>query len=386
MMKNNFIKGIGMTTFGVHSKPSHLLAYDAVYPALEDADMSMNDIDAIVVSNLEWFYSSERQRHMASQLSALLKTRIPIIRAPGACAGGGNALWIANKLLKNDANLNNILVLGVEKLMETTFNSEAILDEFMMAFESKWEQAEGIHAPCQAALTAQAYFNKFPDASTNDLDLIAFKNHSNGARNPNALFYGRKVSLEEIKNAPIIASPLKLFDCSISADGAAAAVLSRDKAGVELIASANYSDSSSPFERGDMSTWETTVLSAKEAFSQCGLEPWDMDFYEIHDAFSIVELISYEDLGLAKKGEGAKLIRDKVVCLDGKMPVNPSGGLKAKGHPVSATGLGMVYEIVNQMRGGAGERQVSNVRKAFAHNIGGTGGVTTANIFKRVGG
>ncbi len=370
---HNYIKGVGAIPYGVCAKQSHLLAYDVAYDALNDADLNMNDIDAVVVSNLEWFYSSERQRHMASLLAATLKTRVPIIRLPAACAGGGTAFWTANKLMKNDSNFNNILVIGVEKLMETTRNSEAVTEEFMMAMESRWEQLEGINVPCSAALIAQAYLKKFPDTTMDDLALISFKNHTNGFSNPLAFFYGKKISLEQIKNSPIAASPLRVFDCSIVCDGAAACVLSRDKTDIKLIGTDYCVDFIAPFERKDMVSWEINTITAKNALEQADLEPWDIDFVELHDAFTIIELMAYEDLGFAKKGEGAELIRNGIVNIDGKLPVNPSGGLKAKGHPVSATGLGMIYEIVNQMRGKCGDRQLSKTRTALAHKVGGIG-------------
>lgn len=382
MKTDVFVKGVGSLPSRPYDKPSHLLAYDAVLKCLEDADMNMGDIDALVVSNLEWFYSSEKQRHMASQLSSTLKTHIPIIRIPLACAGGGAALWTANRLLQND-DFNNVIALGVEKLMESTFNSEKILDEFTMAFESRWEQQEGINAPCSSAFVADAYLRKFPDTTMDDLALIAFKNHFNGFLNPYSAFYKKKITLEQIKNSPIACSPLRVFDCSFSCDGAAACLLTKDHTDIKLIGSSLASDSLSVFERDDPTQWDATVISSKEAYKEAGLGPSDIDFIEIHDAFTIVELISYEDLGFARKGEGAKLIRDGTVNINGKQPINASGGLKAKGHPVSATGLNQVFEIVKQMRGLCDDRQLSRTNIGLAHNIGGAGGNVVCNILKK---
>ncbi len=365
-----------MTKFGVSDKFSHQLAYDACLEALNNADMSFNKIDAVVCSTLEWFFSIEKQRHFAGMLSSMFRTNKPIIRVPDGCAGGGHALWVANQL-----GYDNVLVVGVEKLM--TCKSDAILDEFMMAMDSRWEQPEGIIAPSSAALAAVAYINKFPDTTTDDLALIAYKNHSNGFLNPKARFYNKKVTLDDIKNSKVVASPLRVMDCSISVDGAAAAVLSKDKSDIKIAGSDLCTDRVAPFEREDLTAWDATSVSAKGAFKQAGLEPSDIDFAELHDAFTIVELMGYEDLGFAKKGEGAKLIRDGYVNLDGKMPVNSSGGLKAKGHPPSATGLAQIYEIVNQMRNEAGERQITNNKIALAHNIGGVGGTATNHILRK---
>ncbi|MFH1641848.1 MAG: thiolase family protein [Nanoarchaeota archaeon] len=380
-----FIKGVGAIPYGIYDKKSHLLAYDAIMNCLADADISLNKIDAIVCSTLEWFYTGEYQRHFASLLSGTLKTNIPIIRVPGACAGGGTALWTAKELMKN-SEFNNVLVVGAEKLHGHTRNSEKVVEEFMMAMESRWEQAEGVNAVCSAALVANEYFQKFPEASPDDLALINFKNHLNGSLNPNAFFYNKKISMEQIKNAPIIADPLTKFDCSISVDGAAACILTKDKTNIKIIGSGHIADYLPPFERETTSTWYSGVISSKEAYKEAGIEPSDIDFAEIHDAFSIVELISYEDLGFCRKGEGFKLVRDGHFNFDGKMPVNVSGGLKAKGHPVSATGLGMVFEAVNQLRNRCGVRQINKPKTALVHNIGGTGCTTVCNIIKKIGG
>jgi len=374
-----FIKGVGMTKFGISDKLSHQLAYEASMKAINDADVSFNKIDAVVCATIEWFFSIEKQRHFAGMLSSMFKTNKPIIRVPAGCAGGGHALWVANQL-----GYDNVLVVGVEKLM--TCKSESITDEFMMAMESRWEQPEGINAPASAALVAGAYLNKFPDTTTDDLALIAHKNHSNGFLNPKARFYNKKVTLDDIKNSKVVASPLRVMDCSISVDGAAAVVLTKDKSDIEIVGSDLCTDRVAPFESNDPLTWEATAISAKGAFNQAGITNADIDFVELHDAFSIVELISYEDLGFAKKGEGAKLIRDGYVNLDGRMPVNASGGLKAKGHPPSATGLSQIYEIAKQMRNEAGDRQITNTNVALAHNIGGVGGTVTCHILKKVGG
>jgi len=344
-----FIKGVGSIPYKFYDKKSHLLAYDAVMETLDDADMSMKDIGAIVCSSIELFYTGEFQRHFASLLSATLKTRIPIIRNPAACAGGGTALWTAKRIMEN-SEFNNVLVVGAEKLMGHTRNSEMVIDDFSMAMESKWEQTEGVNAVNSAALVANEYFQRFPKANTDDLALIAFKNHSNGFLNPNAFFFNKKVSLEKIKNSPIVSSPLRRFDCSFSVDGSAACILTKDKTDIEVIGSGNSADYLPPFEREFCSTWDASTMSSKQAFKEAGINISDIDFAEIHDAFTIVELISYEDLGFCKKGEAYKLIRDGYFNVDGKVPVNVSGGLKSKGHPVSATGLGMVYEVVKQLR------------------------------------
>ena len=368
-----------MTKFGISDKFSHTLAYEAALDALQDADMSFNKIDAIVCSTLEWFFSIEKQRHFAGMLSSIFRTNKPIIRVPGACAGGGTALWVANQL-----GYDNVLVVGAEKLM--TCKSEAITDEFMMAAESKWEQIEGLNFPSQNALVAQEYMQKYPETTTDHLALIAFKNHSNALLNPKARFYGQKVTLEQIKNSPMVSTPLRLYDCSISVDGAAACIITKDKTDINIVGSDSCTDYLPTFEREDNTRWDAAVITSKNVYKQAAVEPSDIDVAEVHDAFSIVELIGYGDLGFAERGKAYKKIEDGFFNLDGKLPVNTSGGLKAKGHPVSATGLGQIYELTKQLRNEAGDRQVPNPKIALAHNIGGAGGTITCHILRKMGG
>jgi acetyl-CoA C-acetyltransferase len=273
---------------------------------------------------------------------------------------------------------------GAEKLM--TCKTESITDEFMMAAESKWEQQEGLNFPSQNALVAQEYLLKYPDTTTEHLAKIAFKNHSNALLNPKAKFFGKKISLEEIRSAPIVASPLKLYDCSISVDGSSACVLSKEKTDIEIIGSDLCTDYLPTFERQDNTTWDASTITAKNVYNQAGISASDIDVAELHDAFTSVELIAYEDMGFAKPGEAYKKIDSGFFELDGKLPVNPCGGLKAKGHPVSATGLAQIYELVKQLRNLADDRQVTSPKYGLAQNIGGAGGTIACHILKRIGG
>ncbi|MBI2101941.1 thiolase family protein [Candidatus Woesearchaeota archaeon] len=221
-------------------------------------------------------------------------------------------------------------------------------------------------------------------ATTDDFALVALKNHENAYLNPKARFYKRRVTLKQIRKSPIVASPLRLFDCSLSVNGAAAAIITKEKADIEIAGSGFYVDRLSAFESEDMTTWQATKLAAEEAYKQAGAAPDDIDVAELHDAFTPVEIISYEDLGFCKKGEGKNLIRKGKVSLNGELPVNTSGGLKAKGHPISATGIAQIYELVKQLRRDAGERQVSNANIALAQNIGGAGSSISVHILKKV--
>jgi len=367
-----------MTKFGVEDKSTQEMVYEAALEALDEADMSIDDINAVVISNEDTRNNGERQRLVPSVIASILKVKMPMIRVPAVCGGGGAALWTALKL-----NYDNVLVIGAEKLAST--NTAKLTDDILMAAEHIWEQSEGLIFPAQNALVAQQHMIKY-GTTTDDFALVALKNHENAFLNPKARFYGKKVELKEIKKSPIVASPLRLFDCSLSVNGAAACILSKDKTDIKISGSSLYTDRMPAFENEDMTTWNASVKSAEEAYKQAGISAKDIDFAEVHDAFTPVEIISYEDLGFCEKGKGAELIRNGATKLGGKMPVNTSGGLKAKGHPISATGISQIYEIVKQMRNECGERQVKNNRRALAQNIGGAGSTVSVHILERVGG
>lgn len=381
-MRQAFIKGVGMTKFDYSQKPWWYFAYEAAIEALEETKMKISQIDCIVFTGTESAEGkSEHQTHKASLLSDLFKTHVPIINVPAVCAGGGVAFWTALRLL-NNSEFKNILVLAGEKLVD---NDSIVTTHWIAsAIERFIEQTEGLNFPAQNALIWQLYSQKY-GATHEDLALISFKNHQNATKNPKAYFYKRSVSLESIKSASEIASPFTIYDCSLSVNGGAAVILTKEKTDIQVVGSAMAIDYLLAFTREDSTHFIATQIAAKKAFEEAKLKPSDIQVAEIHDAFTSVELISYEDLGFAEIGKGAELIRKGIVNLDGKLPVNPSGGLKARGHPISPTGLAQIYEVVNQLRGKCGERQVKPIpENGLCHNIGGAGGSITVHILKKV--
>ncbi|MBU4298596.1 thiolase family protein, partial [Patescibacteria group bacterium] len=374
-----FIKGVGMTKFDYTQKPWWSFAFEAATEALEDAKMKISDIEAIVLTTMSSSDGvSEHQTHKTSLISDLFKTNVPIIETPSVCSGGGVAFWTANHL----KGFKHILVLSGEKLVDN--KSEAITHLILSAAERVLEQTEGMLFPVQNALVWQQYAQKY-GATMDDLALIAYKNHQNAALNPKAYYYKRPVSLEQIKNSPVVASPFRVFDCSLSVNGGAAVIISQEKTAargeprqgrdIEVAGSGFATDELLTFGRDDITHFKATRLAAEKAYQEARVNPQDINVAEVHDAFTSIELFSYEDLGLAKVGQGSKLIRSGKLNLNGELPVNTSGGLKAKGHPISVTGLAQVYEITNQLRGKCGERQVKPLPKiGLCHNIGGTGG------------
>jgi len=375
-----FIKGVGMTKFDYSQKPWWKFAYEAAMEALEDCKMKISEIDCIVFTGIESAEGeSEHQTHKASLLSDLFKTHVPIINVPAVCAGGGVAFWTALRLLKE---FENILVLAGEKLVD---NITPITTHWIAsAIEREIEQTEGLNFPVQNALVWDLYKEKF-GATHEDLELIAFKNHQNATLNEKAYFYKRPIPLEKIKSAPKIAGEFTMYDCSLSVNGGAAVILSREKTDIQVIGSSLATDYLLTFLREEPWHFKATEIAAKKAYQMAKIKPKDVQVAEVHDAFTSVELFSYEDLGFAERGKGAELIRNGIVNLDGKLPVNPSGGLKARGHPISPTGLAQIYEVVNQMRGKCKERQIKPIPKiGLCHNVGGAGGSVTVHILKKV--
>jgi len=292
-----YLKGAGMTKFDVDQRASYERVYECVNEALESGNTGFEDIDTIFISNGEAESNGERQRHTGPMLSSIFQRKMPILNVPAGCGGGGAALWNAiNFQKKND--VKNVLIIGFEKLVANI--SEKITDEMFMGGERIYEQTEGMVFPAQNALVAQQYILKY-DATLEDFALVALKNHENAFINPKARFYKKKVTLDMIKNSPTVASPLRLFDCSIPSNGAAAAIISSDKTQIELAGSGLSTSNLTSFEREDMTSWDSTINAAKTAYGQANVTPKDIDIAEIHDAFTPVELISYEDLGFCKK-------------------------------------------------------------------------------------
>jgi acetyl-CoA C-acetyltransferase len=375
-----YIKGVGMTKFDYAQKFWWQFAYEAALDALENAKMKISDIDAILLSAISSAAGpeSEHQVHKASMLSDVFKTNVPIVEVPAVCAGGGVAFWLASHLI---SNFKNILVLSGERLVESI--TEVTTDRILAASERILEQPEGLIFPVQKAMVWQQYMQKY-GGTMDDLALVALKNHQNAVSNPKAYFYQRPVSLEEIKNSPVIASPFRLYDCSLSINGGAAVIISQEKTDVELVGVGFATDYMLASLRKDMAHYLATQMAAKNAYEQAGISPEDVDVAEVHDAFTSEEIIAYEDLGFAQVGKGPELIRKGITNINGKIPVNASGGLKAKGHPISVTGLAQIYEITNQLRGRCGQRQVKDAKIGLTHNLGGNGGTVVVYIFKKV--
>jgi acetyl-CoA C-acetyltransferase len=253
--------------------------------------------------------------------------------------------------------------------------------------DREWEVFCGATLPALYAMIARLHMEKF-GTKPEDLAMVSVKNHKNATLNPKAQFR-REITVDIALRSPYVAEPLRLFDCAPVSDGAAVVILASEEVAkqytdtpVYISACCQASDYIALHSRRDILTMDAVVHASKQAYKQAGIEPKDIDVAEVHDSFTIAEILAYEDLGFVEKGRGAELIREGVTMLDGDLPVNTSGGLKACGHAVGATGIRQAVEIVLQLRGDAGKRQV-DAERGLALNIGGTGATAVVTIFER---
>jgi acetyl-CoA C-acetyltransferase len=366
-----FINGIGRTKFGNLDKSLPQLAYEAMSNAILDSSICITDIDAIYVSN---FLGGplNGQLHLNSLISSLIPgINIPIFRVETACASGSVAL---NQAIQMGKKLSNIMIVGVEKMNGNTLMP--VTDAISMAGDRENDCKNGLTFPATYALIAQQYMNKYK-ISHDVLEQVSYINHKNSRLNPLAHFYYKEVSLELIKKSQMIAEPLNLFDCSPVSDGASAVVISNNKYSdrdIRILSSQVSTDSISITERNDLTTFGATVKAANNALKEGNITRKDIDLLEVHDCFTISELIALEDLKICGKGQAFELIENGDICINGSIPVNTDGGLKANGHPIGATGLAQIFEIVTQLRLEAGRRQIECPEIGLAQNIGGIGG------------
>lgn len=374
-----YVIGIGRTKFGILSESSAELAYKAMYEAISDSSISITDIGAVYVSN---FLGSRymKQLHLNAVISSLLpELRIPIIGIETACASGASAFYQGLLALNR---FENVLVVGVEKMTDATKMESA--ENLAMAGDRKLDQEQGMIFPANYALIAQQHIARYK-TTHEDLSAVSFKNHKNGNLNPLAHFNYKQVTMDMINRSPIISSPLNLFDCSPISDGAAAVVLSRHNTSsrdVRVIGSDLATDYISLSQRKEITSFAATRIAAVNALNQAHIRPKDLDVVEAHDCFTIAELLAMEDIGICKPGESKYWIRKERTTLNGELPINTDGGLKADGHPIGASGIAQIYEIVTQLRGEAGKRQVDRAKIGLAHNVGGVGGTAVIHILR----
>jgi acetyl-CoA C-acetyltransferase len=387
-MRSVSIIGAGCTKFGERWDVSlRDLVAEAGVLAIEDASLAGEQIDALYVGNMSGgrFVEQEHIGALIADCAGLSRLHVPSTRVEAACASGGLALRQA--VLAVASGYHDIVIAaGVEKM--TDVSAGAAADALAAAADREWECFFGATFPALYAMMARLHMREY-GTSHDQMAMVAVKNHHHGTLNPLAQFQ-MEITVADVDRSPMVADPLHVLDCSPITDGAAALVLApAEMAGrfaetpVKIMGSAQASDTLALHDRRDITTLEATVCAAKSAFSQAGVEPRHVDVAEVHDCFTIAEILAIEDLGFVEKGQGGVAIEEGLTALDGAIPVNTSGGLKACGHPVGATGIKQAYEIALQLRGKAGRRQVEDAEIGLTHNVGGSGGTAIVHIFSR---
>jgi acetyl-CoA C-acetyltransferase len=366
------VVGVGCTKFGEHPDRSVAdLLVDAVYDAYADAGIDPAQIQAAWLGT----YLPTTGVAGLTLADALRLYNVPITHVENYCVTGMDAF--RNACFAVAAGIYDVvLAAGVEKLKDMGARGIPEVGAHQIL-------ARGRSAPGAFALSATRYMHQY-DVGPEALAMVAVKNHANGADHPKAQLR-RPITVEQALAAPMVASPLRLYDCCPTSDGAAAVIITRPELAknfrddpVYVKAISLSVNTGRPFYQNgfDYTHWEPTVAAARGAYAEAGItDPnTEIDLVECHDCFTITEILNIEDLGLAKKGRGWRYVAEGRANVDGEVPVNPSGGLKAFGHPIGATGLRMVYEVSRQLQGRADGRQVKDPERGLAHNLGGPGG------------
>ncbi|MCD7782017.1 MAG: thiolase domain-containing protein [Methanosphaera sp.] len=383
-MRDVAIVGVSQTKFGeLWDKSFRDLVVDAGMEAIHDANMQGEDIEAMYIGNMTGglFIGQEHIGSLIAEHSGL--TPIPATRVEAACASGGLALRQAVMAVAS-GYYDKVMAAGVEKMTDVEDATPAIA----AAADQEWEAQQGVTFPSLYAMMANRHMYEY-GTTREQIAAFAVQGHENGSLNPKAQFQN-KISVDKVLNATKVASPLTILDCSPVSDGAAAIiVVPADEATkytdnpIYIRASTQASDTLNLSSRKSLTSIESTKIASRKAYDMAGITPSDVDVAEVHDCFSINGLIAIEDLGFFEKGKGGQAIEDGLIARDSDIAVNPSGGLKARGHPLGATGIAQVVELTWQLRGEAGKRQVDNPNYGLSLNIGGTGGTAAVHILSR---
>jgi acetyl-CoA C-acetyltransferase len=342
------------------------------------------DIKALYVGHMGESY--EHQGHTGATMADWVGLEhVPATRTEAACASSGAALRIAICAVRSGLS-DVVMVGGVEKMTHRA--TSEVTENLAMASDYPFEQWHGMTFPGLYALMATVHMHAY-GTTEKHLAMIGVKNHYHGSLNPKAHMQ-KEITPETALSSRIVAWPLKLYDCSLITDGASCLILTAPELArkftdtyVDIIGSGQAGDTIGLYERESLTSLAAAKMAAKKAYEMAGVKPQDIDVAEVHDCFTIAELIAYEDLGFCKPGEGSRLVDSGDTKLGGSIPVNTSGGLKAKGHPVGATGTGQAYEEFLQLTGQAEKRQVKGAQIALTHNVGGSGATATVHVYRR---
>ncbi len=378
------IVGAGQTAFtrqcGVSIRE---LAFDAYKEAMEGLDITSDDIDASIICSAPEY---DKQRSPSGLISEYLElTPKPTFYVETVCSSSSTGLRVAWSLVT--AGLHKVVaVIGFQKMSELSSRDAA--ERMGRGADIIWESPFGLTMPAGYAMYARAHMAKY-GTTEEHLAKVRVKNSHYGATNPKAT-YRKELSLEDIISSDMITSPLKKFDCCANADGASCIIVARGDVAkgacavpIWIIGLGAATDTMTMAGRESLTGLRCAQEAAKQAYKMAGVKPQDIDVAEVHDCFTVSEILAYEDLGFAKPGEGVGLIEEKQTYADGKIPVNIDGGLLSKGHPIGATGGSQLRTVVRQLRGEATEAQVKDAEIGLVHNIGGIGQYGNVTILRR---
>jgi acetyl-CoA C-acetyltransferase len=359
------------------------LFVEAATNAIEDA--GVDRLDSMYVGNMMSGYLQQQEHLGALMATAIGREGIPSYKVEGACASGGVAVNAGVKAVLS--GLEGVVLVGaVEKM--TGYTTPEVTAGLMMAEDRTKVATTGISFVGLNALIARRYMHQYK-VSSEDLAEFPVLCHENALNNPRAQFH-KKISTEDVLRSPFVADPLHLLDCSAIGDGAAAIVLAPSDMArkftdspVEIAASAVATDIISLYQRPDITTFEASRKAAAQAYGTAHIKPDDVDLVEVHDAFSVLGIMALEDLGFERKGSGVRLVKDGVCARGGRLPTNTFGGLKARGHPVGASGLYGIAEVALQLSNKAGKCQVPDAEVGLAQSVGGIGTTITVHVLKR---
>jgi len=379
------ILGVGITKFGERWNESlRDMMLEAQIKALDDSKLAPEQIDAIFTGNMCGGPLSG-QLHLGAMAAENINVDTPSIRVENACASGAVAIRQGvQAIISGQADI--VMVNGVEKM--TDVSVEQVTTALMGAGDEELEGFHGLTFPGLYALMATAYMNEY-GLTREELAEVPVKSHYHGARNEYAQFRN-EIDVQTVIDSAMVADPLTLFDCSPITDGAATIILASKETSkkmnsdVSIVGSGLANDTLSLVRRKSLTEIAAGKTAANAAYKQAGITAQQVNFAEVHDCFSIAEVLAVEALGFAKKGEGRRLYAEKQTYCDADTPINTSGGLKACGHPIGATGVKQAVEAVEQLRGEANKRQVKGAEYGVTHNVGGSGATVAVHVFKKV--
>jgi acetyl-CoA C-acetyltransferase len=383
-MRDVCVVGVGITKYGKHDLQARELMAQAAQSAIVSSGIDPQRLDSAFFGNA--FGMAEKQGHLGPLImTALGLDGKPATVVETACASGGTAFHHGYREVAGGFS-EAVLVGGVERV--SMLDTLTATTYFAYGSDYTYEGGTGCSFPGLYATMARAYFSRY-GATERDLANVAIKNHDNATHNPVAHLQ-KRITMEDVLGSMKVADPLKLYDACPFSDGAAAAILCSPEVAKQLTDTPLYVEGSARagsiaalHDREDLTSLPGAIIASQAALKQAKATVDDMDFFEVHDCFTIAEVAASEDLGIFKKGTGAAAATAGKTRIGGERVINPSGGLKAKGHPVGATGVGQVVEVYEQLLGEAKGRQVEGATKALTHNVGATGGTVVVNVLSR---